>query len=176
MYHFSLSVLHPYDHPLIHRLRESHRAAIKVIQRMRYFVAKKRFQQARKPYDVRDVIEQYSQGHVNLMVRIKELQRRLDQSLGKLSLFQTTSERARDRGTNTIGSRLKRMEDKIIHMDKTLNLIVDSMNLLLKRESDVSSVAGEAHCERAHTLTRDLSLPTYDQLSTPCLSALEDSS
>lgn len=35
-------------------------------------------QQARKPYDVRDVIEQYSQGHLNMMVRIKELQRRWD--------------------------------------------------------------------------------------------------
>uniref|UniRef100_A0AAQ5ZUI7 Potassium voltage-gated channel subfamily KQT member 1 n=1 Tax=Amphiprion ocellaris TaxID=80972 RepID=A0AAQ5ZUI7_AMPOC len=60
-----------------HRLTESHRKAIRVIQRMRYFVAKRNFQQARKPYDVRDVIEQYSQGHLNLMVRIKELQRRL---------------------------------------------------------------------------------------------------
>uniref|UniRef100_A0AAQ5Z661 Potassium voltage-gated channel subfamily KQT member 1 n=1 Tax=Amphiprion ocellaris TaxID=80972 RepID=A0AAQ5Z661_AMPOC len=61
----------------VSQLTESHRKAIRVIQRMRYFVAKRNFQQARKPYDVRDVIEQYSQGHLNLMVRIKELQRRL---------------------------------------------------------------------------------------------------
>uniref|UniRef100_A0A8C5CB61 Potassium voltage-gated channel subfamily KQT member 1 n=1 Tax=Gadus morhua TaxID=8049 RepID=A0A8C5CB61_GADMO len=39
-------------------------------------LAKLFLQQARKPYDVRDVIEQYSQGHLHLMVRIKELQRR----------------------------------------------------------------------------------------------------
>uniref|UniRef100_A0A8C4RI50 Potassium voltage-gated channel subfamily KQT member 1 n=1 Tax=Erpetoichthys calabaricus TaxID=27687 RepID=A0A8C4RI50_ERPCA len=64
--------------PIMHisQLREQHRAAIKVVRRMQYFVAKKKFQQARKPYDVRDVIEQYSQGNLNLMVRIKELQRR----------------------------------------------------------------------------------------------------
>ncbi|XP_053473097.1 potassium voltage-gated channel subfamily KQT member 1.1 isoform X2 [Ictalurus furcatus] len=160
----------------VSELQETHRAAIKVIQRMRYFVAKKRFQQARKPYDVRDVIEQYSQGHVNLMVRIKELQRRLDQSLGKMSWFQTSSERARDRGTNTIGSRLNRMEDKITHMDKTLNLIAESLNLLLKKESDVSSVAGAVQSQRAPMLTRDLSLPTYDQLSTPSPADLEESS
>ena len=40
-------------------------------------------QQARKPYDVRDVIEQYSQGHLNMMVRIKELQRRYDAEIYK---------------------------------------------------------------------------------------------
>uniref|UniRef100_A0AAR2KI85 Potassium voltage-gated channel subfamily KQT member 1 n=1 Tax=Pygocentrus nattereri TaxID=42514 RepID=A0AAR2KI85_PYGNA len=68
------SLILPVTH--VSQLRESHRAAIRVIQRMRYFVAKKKFQQARKPYDVRDVIEQYSQGHLHLMVRIKELQRR----------------------------------------------------------------------------------------------------
>ncbi|TWW67724.1 Potassium voltage-gated channel subfamily KQT member 1 [Takifugu flavidus] len=102
------------------QLTESHRKAIRVIQRMRYLVAKRNFQQARKPYDVRDVIEQYSQGHLNLMVRIKELQRRLDQSLGKMTLFQAGSERAKDRGNNSIGSRLNRMEDKVGKLGKTL--------------------------------------------------------
>uniref|UniRef100_A0A8C4NVX8 Potassium voltage-gated channel subfamily KQT member 1 n=1 Tax=Dicentrarchus labrax TaxID=13489 RepID=A0A8C4NVX8_DICLA len=61
--------------PLCHRLSHAQRSAVKVLRRMQYFVARKKFQQARKPYDVRDVIEQYSQGHLNMMVRIKELQR-----------------------------------------------------------------------------------------------------
>lgn len=61
-------------------------------------------------------------------------------------------------------------------MDKTLNRIADSLNLLLKREGDVSSVAGAVQGERARMPTRNLSLPTYDQLSTPSPSALEESS
>ncbi|XP_040606967.1 potassium voltage-gated channel subfamily KQT member 1 isoform X8 [Mesocricetus auratus] len=105
------TLLTPITH--VSQLREHHRATIKVIRRMQYFVAKKKFQQARKPYDVRDVIEQYSQGHLNLMVRIKELQRRLDQSIGKPSLFIPISEKSKDRGSNTIGARLNRVEDKV---------------------------------------------------------------
>lgn len=116
------SLLLPVTH--VAQMRDSHRMAIRVILRMKYFVAKKKFQQARKPYDVRDVIEQYSQGHLNLMVRIKELQRRLDQSLGKLSLFQTSSERAKDKGTNTIGSRLTRMEDKVSSSGMNVSIVI----------------------------------------------------
>uniref|UniRef100_A0A6Q2XTJ8 Potassium voltage-gated channel subfamily KQT member 1 n=1 Tax=Esox lucius TaxID=8010 RepID=A0A6Q2XTJ8_ESOLU len=69
------------------RLSHAHKSAIRVLRRMQYFVARQKFQQARKPYDVRDVIEQYSQGHLNMMVRIKELQRRLDHTLGKGGMF-----------------------------------------------------------------------------------------
>ncbi|XP_030233265.1 potassium voltage-gated channel subfamily KQT member 1.1 [Gadus morhua] len=115
----------------VSQMTGAHRSAVRVVQRLRYFVAKKKFQQARKPYDVRDVIEQYSQGHLHLMVRIKELQRRMDQSLGKLTLFQTSSDRLKDRGTNTIGARLHRMEEKISHVDHTLRRVADSLALLL---------------------------------------------
>ncbi|XP_016352582.1 potassium voltage-gated channel subfamily KQT member 1.1 [Sinocyclocheilus anshuiensis] len=164
--------------PVTHvsQLRDSHRAAIRVIQRMFYFVAKKKFQQARKPYDVRDVIEQYSQGHLNVMVRIKELQRRLDQSLGKLSLFQTSSERMKDKGIHTIGSRLNRMEEKITHMDRTLNSIAESLNLMLARERRGDLARGKELRSSFHrqSATFSLSVPSRqdsltssEQLSTP---------
>ncbi|XP_056318890.1 potassium voltage-gated channel subfamily KQT member 1.1 [Danio aesculapii] len=160
-------VLVPVAH--VSQLRDSHRAAIRVIQRMYYFVARKKFQQARKPYDVRDVIEQYSQGHLNLMVRIKELQRRLDHSLGKQSLFQTSSERLKDKGTNTIGSRLNRMDEKITHMDRTLNSIAESLNLMLARErrGDLARGKEQRSTMRRQSATFSLSVPdSSEQLST----------
>ncbi|XP_054426712.1 potassium voltage-gated channel subfamily KQT member 1 isoform X1 [Pteronotus mesoamericanus] len=123
------TLLAPITH--VSQLREHHRATIRVIRRMQYFVAKKKFQQARKPYDVRDVIEQYSQGHLNLMVRIKELQRRLDQSVGKPSLFVSVSEKGKDRGSNTIGARLNRVEEKVTQLDQRLALITDMLHQLL---------------------------------------------
>ncbi|XP_073328325.1 potassium voltage-gated channel subfamily KQT member 1 isoform X2 [Pagrus major] len=92
------------------QLSHAQRSAVKVLRRMQYFVARKKFQQARKPYDVRDVIEQYSQGHLNMMVRIKELQRRLDGTLGKPGMF--LPGKGEDKEYPTIGARLIRLEDK----------------------------------------------------------------
>ncbi|XP_050192481.1 potassium voltage-gated channel subfamily KQT member 1 isoform X2 [Myiozetetes cayanensis] len=162
------TLLTPITH--ISQLREHHRAAIKVIRRMQYFVAKKKFQQARKPYDVRDVIEQYSQGHLNLMVRIKELQRRLDQSIGKPSLFISVSEKSKDRGNNTIGARLNRVEDKVTQMDQKLNLITDMLHHLVSRQQ--GDQGNSRSSQRGNSVNSDLflpnnTLPTYEQLTVP---------
>lgn len=162
------TLLTPITH--ISELREHHRAAVKVIRRMQYFVAKKRFQQARKPYDVRDVIEQYSQGHLNLMVRIKELQRRLDQSLGKPSLFLSGSDKVKDRGNNTIGSRLNRVEDKVTQMDHKLNLITDMLHHLVSSHQSGQSANRTPNRSNSLNNGNNLSsstLPTYEQLTVP---------
>uniref|UniRef100_A0A8C1JF21 Potassium voltage-gated channel subfamily KQT member 1 n=1 Tax=Cyprinus carpio TaxID=7962 RepID=A0A8C1JF21_CYPCA len=109
------------------RLSHAHKSAIKVIRRMQYFVARRKFQQARKPYDVRDVIEQYSQGHLNMMVRIKELQRRLDHTLGKPGMF--LPEKGVDKEYYTVGARLIRLEDKFLSTHSIDQVISESAEI-----------------------------------------------
>jgi hypothetical protein len=53
------------------------------------------------------VIEQYSQGNMDLMVRLKELQRRIDQMIG------VPKGTERERIKNTLNARLLRLEDQV---------------------------------------------------------------
>ncbi|KAL2745226.1 potassium voltage-gated channel subfamily KQT member 1 isoform X1 [Vespula maculifrons] len=116
------------------RLTEAHRNAIRAIRKIKYFVARRKFQQARKPYDVRDVIEQYSQGHLNMMVRIKELQRRLDQTLGKPGSYLAGIDRAGNVKPMTIGARLYRVEQQLAVMDKKLDQLVYVLNAMAQKQ------------------------------------------
>ncbi|XP_017837611.1 potassium voltage-gated channel subfamily KQT member 1 isoform X2 [Drosophila busckii] len=123
--HKSISLIHklPADEdeePRCTQLTNRHKIAIRFIRKLKYFVARRKFKEALKPYDVKDVMEQYAAGHVDLLGRVKTLHLRLDQILGK------QGSKAKDVYASKISlaSRVVKVERQVVDIEEKLDILI----------------------------------------------------
>uniref|UniRef100_A0A8C6Y599 Potassium voltage-gated channel subfamily Q member 5 n=1 Tax=Naja naja TaxID=35670 RepID=A0A8C6Y599_NAJNA len=117
------------------------KTVIRAIRIMKFHVAKRKFKETLRPYDVKDVIEQYSAGHLDMLCRIKSLQSRVDQILGRGQI--TTDKKSREKNTvenettddlSMLG-RVVKVEKQVQSIESKLDSLLDIYQQVLKKGS-----------------------------------------
>ena len=67
------------EESILLQLSPEHLILIRTILLLKFLAAKHKFKLAFKPYDFKDVIEQYTQGNMDIMLKMKDLQRKIEQ-------------------------------------------------------------------------------------------------
>ena len=106
---------------IITSLTSRHKGAIRAIRKLKYLVAKRKFKEALKPYDIKDVIESYSAGHSDLVFKVKGLQSRLDLILGR------QGSKAKDvyESKTSLASRIVNVERMVDSIDEKFQLFIE---------------------------------------------------
>ncbi|KAM9859637.1 potassium voltage-gated channel subfamily KQT member 2-like [Aulostomus maculatus] len=97
---------------------------------MRFMVSKRKFKESLRPYDVMDVIEQYSAGHLDMLARIKNLQSRVDQIVGRGTPIAADKDRPKATGEElpedpSMMGRLGKVEKQVLSMERKLDFLVN---------------------------------------------------
>lgn len=109
------------DYSVPFTLTTQHKGAIRTIRKLKYMAARRKFKEALRPYDVKDVIESYSAGHADLVVKVKGLQGRLDQILGKQGI---NKKDAYDSKT-TLAARIVNTERQVDNIEEKLQIFIN---------------------------------------------------
>ncbi|CAF4453056.1 unnamed protein product [Rotaria magnacalcarata] len=108
------------------------RTAIQMIRVIKYHVARRNFQEAHKPYDFKDIMDENARGNIKVMYAITDLQRRLDQTLGTPKSYPNNFS-DKDREQLTLNGRVHRLETKINEIEKKTNHVISLLEELCQR-------------------------------------------
>uniref|UniRef100_UPI00358E1093 potassium voltage-gated channel subfamily KQT member 4-like isoform X2 n=1 Tax=Myxine glutinosa TaxID=7769 RepID=UPI00358E1093 len=115
-------------------LTQTQRILIRAIRMLKFNVAKRKFKETLRPYDVKDVIEQYSAGHLDMLCRIKSLQTRVEQIVGQVHSSSSTERiRGQDHHDTEAGrpdnhsmmARVVRVEKQVQSIERKLDFLIE---------------------------------------------------
>ncbi|MBN3307542.1 potassium voltage-gated channel subfamily KQT member 4 [Amia ocellicauda] len=118
---------------------------IRAVRILKFLVAKRKFKETLRPYDVKDVIEQYSAGHLDMLGRIKSLQTRVDQIVGR-GAIQPDKRIRSEKGEKTppeldpldelsMMGRVMKVEKQVQSIENKLDLLLNFYTQCLKKGS-----------------------------------------
>lgn len=107
---------------------------------MKFLVARRKFKEALRPYDVKDVIEQYSAGHVDMLARIKLLQNRVECILGLNSRPENANIQISTKDNTNQYINRQSMNARLILVEKKVEQIDGKLDLILQRLPRASPV------------------------------------
>ncbi|XP_035810909.1 potassium voltage-gated channel subfamily KQT member 4 isoform X3 [Amphiprion ocellaris] len=118
---------------------------IRAVRILKFLVAKRKFKETLRPYDVKDVIEQYSAGHLDMLGRIKSLQMRVDQIIGR-GTVQPDKKVRPEKGEKTppeldpldelsMMGRVVKVEKQVQSIENKLDLLLNFYSQCLKKGS-----------------------------------------
>ncbi|XP_042649805.1 potassium voltage-gated channel subfamily KQT member 4 isoform X5 [Tyto alba] len=117
---------------------------IRAVRILKFLVAKRKFKETLRPYDVKDVIEQYSAGHLDMLGRIKSLQMRVDQIVGRGAL--AVDKKMREKGEKpaletelvdelSMMGRVVKVERQVQSIEQKLDLLLGLYSQCLRKGS-----------------------------------------
>ncbi|XP_077193588.1 potassium voltage-gated channel subfamily KQT member 4 isoform X2 [Paroedura picta] len=106
---------------------------IRAVRILKFLVAKRKFKETLRPYDVKDVIEQYSAGHLDMLGRIKSLQTRVDQIVGRgaIAIDKKTREKGEKASLEVELVDELSMMGRVVKVEKQVQSIEHKLDLLL---------------------------------------------
>ncbi|XP_034401152.1 potassium voltage-gated channel subfamily KQT member 4 [Cyclopterus lumpus] len=131
---------------------------IRAVRILKFLVAKRKFKETLRPYDVKDVIEQYSAGHLDMLGRIKSLQMRVDQIIGR-GAVQSDKKTRSEKGEKT-PPELDPLDElsmmgRVVKVEKQVQSIENKLDLLLSFYSQCLK-KGSSHFTLSSLLDPDL--------------------
>ncbi|XP_068125020.1 potassium voltage-gated channel subfamily KQT member 4 isoform X4 [Hyperolius riggenbachi] len=108
---------------------------VRAFRILKFLVAKRKFKETLRPYDVKDVIEQYSAGHLDMLGRIKSLQCRVDQIIGRGPVpIEKKSREKGDKhpsGTEVDAADELSMMGRVVKVERQVQSIEEKLDILL---------------------------------------------